>query len=83
VEDNLKFGVSLVAFVSFWFFVSSRLLAFSQNFAFESKTRQKYCEKGAPGGVVGSCPRIAWPISSWHAALVVCKMVARNLEKIE
>ena len=55
-----------MVFVSSW-----RLLAFSQNFAFESKARQKYCEKGAPSGVVGSCPRIVWPISSGHAALVV------------
>lgn len=39
---------------------------------------QKYYERGAPSGVVGSCPRIAWPTSSWHVALVVCKLVARK-----
>ena len=62
----------LVQLIAFRKLVSSwRLLAFSQNFAFESKARQKYCEKGAPSGVVGSCPRIVWPISSGHAALVV------------
>ena len=42
----------------------------------------KYCEKGAPSGVVGSCPRIAWPISSWNTALVVCKLVARSASKV-
>ena len=73
---SLAFGFCqfLAALVSSW-----RFLAFSQSFAFERKARQKYCEKGAPSGVVGSCPRIALPISSGHAALVVCKMVARNL----
>ena len=64
----------LLVVVSSW-----RLLTFSQNFACDGKARQKYCEKGAPSGVVGSCPRMALPISSGHAVLVVCKMVARNL----
>ena len=66
-----------MVFVSSW-----RLLAFSQNFAFESKARQKYCEKGAPSGVVGSCPRIVWPISSGHAALVVQNGRQRFIEKL-
>ncbi len=43
---------------------------------------QKYCYKSALSGVVGGCPRVAWPISSWHAAFVVCKFVSRNASNL-
>ena len=68
----------LLVLGSFW-----RFLTFSRNFAFESKARQKYCEKGAPYGVVGSCPRITWPTSSWYVALTICKLVAGYASKIK
>ena len=40
-----------------------QFLAFSTNWALNSKACQKYCEEGAPSGVVGKCPRIAWAIA--------------------
>ena len=40
------------------------------------------CNKSALSGVVGGCPRVAWPISSWHAAFVVCKFVSRNASNL-
>ena len=66
------------AFGTFWFLsVLGGSWYFLKTLLLMAKQMAKQA-KGAPSGVTGSCPQIAWPISSGHAALVVCKMVAQK-----